>query len=97
MATELKEHTEDLAFERFKEALASDPGRYPRGAVFLAAEAPFARKSMWRNIREGRPVVLVFADGEERIVEASRPRLIRRRGPLGALAARLRSGSSATT
>lgn len=63
----------DRAFERFREALKSDPGRYPRGAAFLAAEADFAPRALLRHIREGQPVVLVYPDGEERIVRSTRP------------------------
>lgn len=75
MATKLSEHEldHDLAFERFQAALEAEPGRYPRGAAFLNAEAPHAREALLRNVREGRPVVLVFPDGEERIVESARP------------------------
>lgn len=72
MATQLA-NTDDVAFEHFREALASEPGRYPRGAAFLSAEAPFAEAALLRHIREGQPVVLVYADGEERIVRAARP------------------------
>lgn len=63
----------ELAFERFREALKSEPGRYPRGAAFLAAEADFAPRVLLRHIREGQPVVLVYPDGEERIVHSTRP------------------------
>lgn len=62
----------DLTFERFKAALEGD-GRYPRGAVFVDAEAPFAGSALVRNAREGLPVVLVYPDGVEKIIEAASP------------------------
>jgi hypothetical protein len=72
MATQLTEH-EDLAFAHFKEALEGDPRRYPHGAAFVSTESPHARELLLRHFREGRPVVLVFPDGEERIVRPFRP------------------------
>lgn len=76
MATpELKENRTDpadLTFERFRAALEGD-GRYPRGAVFVDAEAPYAGSALLRNAREGLPVVLVYPDGVEKIVEAASP------------------------
>lgn len=62
----------DLTFERFKAALEGD-GRYPQGAVFVDAEAPFVGSALVRNAREGLPVVLVYPDGVEKIVEAASP------------------------
>jgi hypothetical protein len=76
MAPELSKSSADpadLTFQRFRAAIEGQ-GSYPRGAVFLDAEADFARTALVRNIRERRPVVLVFPDGEERIIQArSRP------------------------
>lgn len=62
-----------LTFECFKVALEGD-GRYPQGAVFVAAEAPFAGSALVRDAREGLPVVLVYPDGVEKIIEAASPR-----------------------
>ena len=62
----------DLTFERFKAALEGD-GRYPQGAIFVDAEAPFAGSALVRNAREGLPVVLVYPDGVEKIIEAASP------------------------
>lgn len=66
------ENRADLTFERFKAALEGN-GRYPKGAIFIDAEASFASTVLLRKVREGQPVVLVFPDGLERIVEASTP------------------------
>lgn len=57
----------DLTFERFKAALGGAPG-YPKGAIFVDAEAPFAGDAVVRNMREGQPVVLVYPDGLEKVV-----------------------------
>ncbi len=62
----------DLTFERFKAALEGD-GRYPKGAIFVDAEASFAGLALVRNAREGPPVVLVYPDGVEKIIEAASP------------------------
>jgi hypothetical protein len=62
----------ELAFRRFKAALAGD-GRYPQGAIFVDAEAPFAGSALVRNAREDLPVVLVYPDGVEKIIEAASP------------------------
>lgn len=57
----------DLTFERFKAALGG-AGSYPKGAVFIDAEAPFAGPAVLRNMREGQAIVLVFPDGLERVI-----------------------------
>lgn len=62
----------ELAFRRFKAALEGD-GRYPQGAIFVDAEAPFAGSALVRNARESLPVVLVYPDGVEKIIEAASP------------------------
>jgi hypothetical protein len=75
MATELTESKTDpadLTFERFRAALEGN-GRYPKGAVFVDAEAPFAGSALVRNAREGLPVVLIYPDGMEKIVESASP------------------------
>lgn len=62
----------DLTFEKFQGALRAS-GHYPMGAVFIDAEASFAQGALLRNIREGRPAVVVYPDGLERIVEPTSP------------------------
>ena len=62
----------DLTFERFRTALEGN-GRYPKGAVFVDAEASFAGSAIVRNAREGLPVVLVYPDGVEKIIEPASP------------------------
>ena len=72
LRTEGKVDPADLTFERFKAALEGD-GRYPQGAIFVDAEAPHAGSALVRNAREGLPVVLVYPDGVEKIIEAASP------------------------
>jgi hypothetical protein len=62
----------DLTFARFQSALHGE-GNYPSGAVFIDAEASYAQAALLRNIREGRPAVVIYPDGLERIVETSTP------------------------
>ncbi|MBW8059752.1 MAG: hypothetical protein FVQ78_05340 [Solirubrobacterales bacterium] len=72
MATQLDSTPESeasgLAFERFRDALEGRASGYPRGAIFVPSDAPYTRKTLLRALREGQPVVLVFPDGQERIV-----------------------------
>lgn len=72
MATRLDDTPESeassLAFKRFRDALESRAHGYPRGAVFVPSDASYTRKTLLRALREGKPVVLVYPDGQERIV-----------------------------
>jgi len=63
----------DLTTERFIAACLGEGDHYPNGAVFLDAEASFTGKALLRNIREGRPAVVVFADGLERVIQPASP------------------------
>ena len=61
----------ELAAERFKLAteLAIDgKSPYPDGAAFVAADIPDLGEIVARHARERRPVVLVYPDGEERVL-----------------------------
>lgn len=92
MATELgasKEGSADLTGERFRSALFGER-TYPRDAVFIDAEASFAWDATVRNVREERPVVLVFPDGLEKVIVPSAPVV---RGSGGLLTAARRLGS----
>jgi len=68
MATKLRDRTSNLAFERFTHALEHPDSRYPSGAMFVGSEAPHAKAALLRSIREGRPVVVVYPDGSDRVV-----------------------------
>jgi hypothetical protein len=57
-----------LAFARFRDAMEGRVHGYPRGAIFVPSDAPHTRKTLLRALKEGQPVVLVFPDGQERIV-----------------------------
>lgn len=62
-----------LASERMDAAIElATEGRspYPNGAVFVPADMPELGTVIARHAREYRAVVLVFADGEEKILTA---------------------------
>lgn len=87
--TETRTDSADLTFERFKAALGG-AGTYPKGAVFVDAEAPYAGSTVVRNMRDGQAVVLVYPDGLERIVgpiteSGSRSIIAKARGLTGRL------------
>jgi hypothetical protein len=66
-----------LASERFDaaidDAIEERPDRYPNGAEFVGADLSGLGKVLAANAREGRPVVLVYPDGAERIIESREP------------------------
>jgi hypothetical protein len=67
----------ELASARFDaaidDAIEERPERYPNGSVFVGADLPGLGRALARDIREGRPVVLVYPDGMERIIEPREP------------------------
>lgn len=67
----------ELASARFDaaidDAIEERPDRYPNGSVFMGADLSDLGEALARNIREGRPVVLVYPDGAERIIEPREP------------------------
>lgn len=63
----------DLAFARFRDALEGRRQGYPRGAIFVPSDARYTRKALLRALREGQPAVLVFPDGQERVVHGESP------------------------
>lgn len=67
---------QELAAERFRLAIdLAIEGRspYPNGAAFLAADQPELGAWMADYAREHRPVVLVYPDGDERVLLALTP------------------------
>jgi hypothetical protein len=52
------------AFERAVEAEISGESLYPNHAAFVATDLPASGEIVKRHRTEGRPVVLVFPDGE---------------------------------
>jgi len=56
-----------LAAQRFELAIeAKSP--YPNGAAFVASDLPGFGETLARYARERIPVVIVYPDGEERIL-----------------------------
>ncbi len=76
---------QELAGERFKlatELAVEGKSPYPNGAAFLAADQPDFGVWLADYAREHRPVVLVYADGDERVLRAA-PAASRWRALLG--------------
>jgi hypothetical protein len=67
-----------LASQRFdaaiEDGIAERPARYPFGATFVGADLPGLGAILANKARAGRAVVLVYHDGEERVIEPRRPR-----------------------
>lgn len=66
-----------LASQRFdaaiEDGIAERPARYPNGASFVGADLPGLGEILARDALEERAVVLVYPDGEERIIEPHKP------------------------
>lgn len=80
MATELKTQRppgSELASQRMDEAIeraiAGSP-IYPNGTVFVGADMAGLGDALARHARERKPVLLVFPDGEERLIGPLRHR-----------------------
>ena len=72
-----RSRTSELTHERFKAAMDADLTgcpMYPDGASFVAADIDGIGKILLRNARENTPTVIVYEDGEERLLIPS-PRL----------------------
>jgi hypothetical protein len=66
----------ELAAERFRlatELAVEGRSPYPEGAAFVAADLSELGSIVARHARERRPVVLVYPDGEERILTPGQP------------------------
>lgn len=62
--------TLDLIVERVTATLElEDMDRYPNRSCFVAADAPWHRETANEALAEGKPVVLVFPDGDEVVIE----------------------------
>jgi hypothetical protein len=63
--------TLDLIIERVTGAMELDEpmDRYPDRACFVPADAPGHSESIGRALAEGHPVVLVFPNGDEVVIE----------------------------
>lgn len=59
--------------ERFRDPAAL-ADCYPDGATFIAADLPDFGRVLHRAILEREPIVVVYPDGRERVVQAYSPR-----------------------
>ncbi len=67
-----KEHVWS-ALDRAVEGRVAEDGAYPERAWFVDADAPNAGQLIARALDEGYAVVLVSADGRERVLAAAEP------------------------
>jgi hypothetical protein len=61
----------ELICDRVCALIEADEWDYPNDTLFLPADQPDFGKSMLKALREERPIVVVYADGAERIIPAS--------------------------
>jgi len=60
----------EIAFDRLIELVLSDEPEYPNDTVFIPADAPAFGEMMLKELGVDRPIVVVFADGRERLIPA---------------------------
>jgi hypothetical protein len=60
----------ELIFDRVCALIRADEYDYPNDTLFLAADQPKFGEMMLEALQEDRPIVVVFADGRERLIPA---------------------------
>jgi hypothetical protein len=71
----------ELAFERLEASLAYSKRagrRYPGDATFIPSDLPGFDVVVRRSLREHRPIIVIYPDGEERMVLSHLPARSRR-------------------
>jgi hypothetical protein len=59
----------DLAFDRVAELIVADEIDVPNRSVFIPADIPDFGSVMRRALLEERPIVVIYPDGCERVIE----------------------------
>jgi hypothetical protein len=76
----VKKTTQDRVSDHFDEAIRTaiaGEHRYPNGATFLGVEdSPGLGQEIVEAAREGRPIVLVYPDGETRFLLPEHPYVV---------------------
>jgi len=66
----------ELAFDRITELMLADEIDIPNRAVFVPADLPGFGEVMKRRLAEDRPIVVIYPDGTERLIQpVDAPRL----------------------
>jgi len=58
-----------LAFDRLIELVQMDEVDLPNGSTLVPADIPSFDKIMKRRLREKEPVVIIYPDGSEQLIE----------------------------
>jgi hypothetical protein len=61
----------ELAFDRVTELMLAEEIDVPNGAVFVPADLPTFEEIMDARLAGEKPIVVIYADGTEQIVEPS--------------------------
>jgi hypothetical protein len=64
----------DLAFDRLIELVQLDEIDVPNGSTLVPADLPEFQKVMDRRLAEDKPIVIVYPDGSEQLVEPAEVR-----------------------
>ncbi len=64
----------ELAFDRVTELLLADEIDVPNHSTLVPADLASFEKVMERRLREGKPIVIVYPDGSEQLVEPAEVR-----------------------
>jgi hypothetical protein len=59
----------ELAFDRVTALMLAEEIDLPNGSVFVPADLPTFETIMDRHLAENRPIVVIYPDGSEQLVE----------------------------
>lgn len=63
----------DLAFDRVVELLLADEAEYPNDTALVPADLPDFEQIVSAERLQGRPVLVVYPDGSERLIKPDDP------------------------
>ncbi len=59
----------ELAFDRVTELLLADEIDVPNDSVFVPADMPGFDRAMNRRLLEDKPIVVIYPDGSEQVIQ----------------------------